>query len=201
MKKLFILMDWWKDSIAIERFKFPKTLSKVENNIERLMNKVLKSKNSDWFVPNSSFYIDKKYWEHSIKHKPKADDYDEIYVFGMSIGACVLLSRYGYCYWPEEKRFIIKDCSIQETFGKGGVIKNLKDYREYLEERDWSFDDAERLHNEAVEKDIEMYSKHGARCVHEEQVTKEPHRFQFEIDSLYEPVKYKELNDIFSTIR
>ena len=45
MKKLFILMDWWKDSIAIERFKFPKTLSKVENNIERLMNKVLKSKN------------------------------------------------------------------------------------------------------------------------------------------------------------
>ena len=200
MKKLFKLMDWWKDSIAIERFKFPKTLSKVENNIERLMNKVLKSKNSDWFVPNSSFYIDKKYWEHSIKHKPKADDYDKIYVFGMSIGACVLLSRYGYCYWPEEKRFIIKDCSIQESFGRKGVIKTINDYDEYLKEHEWDIDEAEQKHNEMVERDIKNYSIHGASYVHEEQVTKEPHRFKFELDSLYEPVKFRKLDDIFSNI-
>ena len=201
MRRLFVLIDWWKDCVAREKFKFPNTVSDVEQNIKKLMNKVSQSKTSDWYVPHSSHFVGEEYRKHSLSYEPQAEHYDEFYVFGMSLGACVLLSPFGYCYWPQEKRFIIKDCSIQETFGKGGVIKNLKDYREYLEERDWSFDDAERLHNEAVEKDIEMYSKHGARCVHEEQVTKEPHRFQFEIDSLYEPVKYKELNDIFSTIR
>ena len=57
MKKLFIAVDWWKDSIVLNDLNL-KTLSS-ENNIERLMNKVVKSKNSDWFMPNSSFYIDK----------------------------------------------------------------------------------------------------------------------------------------------
>jgi len=201
MRRLFVLIDWWKDCVAREKFKFPNTVSDVEQNIKRLMNKVSQSKTSDWYVPHSSHFVGEEYRKHSLSYEPQAEHYDEIYVFGMSLGACVLLNPFGYCYWPQEKRFIIKDCSIQESFGRKGVIKTINDYDEYLKEHEWDIDEAEQKHNEVVERDIKNYSIHGARFVHEQQFTEAPHRFQFELDSLYEPVKFRELDDIFSIFR
>lgn len=201
MKKLFILVDWWKDCISREKFKFPKTVSKVENNIQLLMDRVLESSNSDWYVPTSSFFVDDKYTKHSLKTQPNSNDYDEFYVFGMSLGACVLVSTFGYCYWPEGKRFVIEDCSIQETFGPNGVVTDIYEYHKYLNNRGWNLDNSEKFHNQQVEKDIQMYSKKGAGCVHEYAFSKEPHRYSFEKESLYEPVKFKKLDDIFSTIK
>jgi|TARA_Y100000034_G_scaffold134327_1_gene202454 esterase/lipase len=200
MKKLFVLMDWWKDCVAREKFKFPNTVPRVEKNIQKLQNKVVNSNNSDWYVPTSSHFVGNEYTKHSIKYQPQSKDYDEIYVFGMSLGACVLMSKFGYCHWPEGKRFIIKDCSIQETFGPDGVITDIYEYQKYLCDREIELEDSEEEHNKQVERDIDVYSKQGAAWVHKTAYIKEPHRFSFEKDSLYEPIKFRSLDEIYSII-
>ena len=118
----------------------------------------------------------------------------------MSIGACVMMSPYGYCYLPRGKRYIIKDCSIQETFGKKGVVTNINDYKEYLDERGFTFENAEQKHNEELEKQLSEYSKKGVGWVHEKGYLDEPDRYYFEQEELYDPVKFITLDEIYSRI-
>jgi len=200
MKRLFLLISWWRDSVAVEKFKFPKTVSQVENNITRLQDRVIKSKNSDWYVPPSSFDVDDKYLNGSLTEEPNLEDYDECYTFGMSIGACVMMSPYGYCYLPRGKRYIIKDCSIQETFGVNGVVTNINEYKDYLEQRGQSFETAEHTHNQELEEQLIHYSKKGVGWVHEKGYLDSPERYYFEQEELYDPVKFITLDEIYSKI-
>jgi hypothetical protein len=197
-RKLFILVDWWKESIARERFKYPTTVTKVEKNLEKLMKCVLKSDNSDWYVPPTSYYVDSKYTDNSLRKEPNINEYSEFYTFGMSLGACVMVSPWGYCFLPKNQRYVIKDCSIHEDFITNGVVTNIDEYIKYLKDHNRSFEDAELEHNNQVEREMEIYSKKGAAWAHEPAYIKQPQRFKFRKEELYDPVKFRNLNEIFS---
>jgi len=199
-RKLFILVDWWKESIAVERFKYPTTVTKVEKNIEKLMNRVMESDSSDWYVPPSSYYVDTKYTDNSLKKEPNTSGYSEFYTFGMSLGACVMVSPWGYCFLPKNKRFVLKDCSIHEDFIKNGVVTNIDEYIKYLKDHTRSFENAELEHNYQVEREMEIYSKKGTAWVHERAFLERPHQYKFKREELYDPVKFRSLDEIFGNI-
>ena len=200
MKKLFTLICFWKDCVAVERFKYPKTIEKIESNIQKLQQKVIQSDNADWYVPPSSHFVDERYTQGSLKEEPNFNDYDEFYTFGMSLGACVMMSPYGYCYLPMGKRYIIKDCCIQEDFGPNGAITNINEYNDYLKYHNLTFENAEKRHNEQLEIEINEYTKMGAARAHEKQYLEETDRYNFDKQSLYEPIKFRELNEVYSFI-
>ena len=200
MKKLFILICFWKDSVAIERFKYPKTIKLIESNIQKLKKKVIESDNADWYVPPSSYYVGEEYTMGSLTSEPNFNDYDEFYTLGMSLGACVMMSPYGYCYLPMGKRYIIKDCCIQEDFGRSGVVTNINEYNDYLQYHNLTFKNSEKKHNEQLEIEIKEYSKMGAARAHKKAYLTEPDRYRFKKESLYEPIKFKELDEIYSII-
>ena len=79
MKKLFTLICFWKDNVAIERFKYPKTIELIESNIQKLKKKVIESDNADWYVPPSSYYVGEEYTMGSLTSEPNFNDYDEFY--------------------------------------------------------------------------------------------------------------------------
>ncbi len=198
-RKLFILIDWWKENIAVERFKYPTTVSKVEKNIEKLMNRVIESESADWYVPPSTNYVDSKYTAGSLKKEPEIDKYSDFYTFGMSLGACVLMNDWGYCYLPRDKRVILQDCSISEDIADGDIV-TIDKYIKYLKDKKRNFENAELEHNNQIKKEMERYAEKGAAWVHESSYIKEPHRYEFKKEELYDPVKFKNLDEIYRTI-
>tara|TARA_Y100000310_G_scaffold146525_1_gene145851 strand:+ start:1880 stop:2464 length:585 start_codon:yes stop_codon:yes gene_type:complete len=191
-RKLFILIDWWKENIAVERFKYPTTVTKVEKNIEKLMKRVIESDNSDWYVPRI-IDIDTKYTVGSLKKEPTVNEYSEFYTFGMSLGVCVLVSPWGYCSLPRNRRFVLKDCSIKED-----GWTNLNEYIKYLKDSECNFENAESEHNRHLEDDIKEYSKKGAVWVYDRY--RDRANCKFKREELNDPVKFKNLDEIYSTI-
>jgi hypothetical protein len=198
-RKLFILIDWWKDSITRERFKYPTTVTKVEKNIEKLMKRVIESDNSDWYVPRLD-NVDTKYTVGSLKKEPNVNEYSEFYIFGMSLGACVMVSPWGYCFLPKNKTFVLKECSIHEDFITNGVVTNMNEYVTYLRSHNRTFKNAELEHNIQVEREMERYAKDGAAWVHEPSYSKEPDKYLFKKEDLYDTVKFRSLDEIYSII-
>ena len=118
----------------------------------------------------------------------------------MSLCACVMVSPYGYCYLPADTRYVISDCSIQESFITNGVVTNIYEYIDYLNSHGWNIQDAELHHDKQVKSEIEQYKKRGAAWAHEQSVLREPHRYYFEKENLYEPVRFIEYEKIYSCI-
>ena len=69
-----------------------------------------------------------------------------------------------------------------------------------LNELGITFENAEKRHNEQLEIEINEYTKMGAARAHEKQYLEETDRYNFRKQSLYEPIKFRELNEVYSFI-
>lgn len=119
MRKLFILTDWWKKAVDRNKIAYPSMALKAEYNVHRLMEYVAGFDEYDFYCRNNGpYYIEKVYRKASKFHpndNPDISGYDEYYVFGLSMFACVLSAPpYGYAYLPS-KKYMIYDCCIDDT--------------------------------------------------------------------------------------